>query len=123
MVTGTAMSAPTIPKSDVKTITVDDREERMDLDRLLEDPRRDQVVLDLLVKDEHDTRDDALPRLLEQADDHDGDRAERGADVGDQVGDADEERRAAAAYGNPSSFIVTKVVSPAMTPMRNLPYQ
>ena len=28
-----------------------------------------------------------------------------------------------AAYGSPSSFIDTKVVRPAMTPIRNLPYQ
>ena len=54
----------------------------MDLDGLLEDLRRDQVVLHLLVEDEHDARDHALPRLLQEPDDDDGD----GADVAPMFG-------------------------------------
>ena len=63
----------------------------MQVDRLLEHLRRDDRVLRLLVDDDHDGHDQALPPVLEERDDDDGNRTEGRADVGDQIGDGDEE--------------------------------
>src|SRR5690242_8522294 len=61
-----------------------------------EDQRLQQVILQLLINDEEDDRDDAGGHGVEEGGQRRYDRAERGAHERDQVSDADEQRDQAA---------------------------
>ena len=90
--TGIASSAPSIAEQGGAGERGDDGHRAGHRDRALHDPRRDDVVLDLLVDHVVDERDDRLPRLVEERDRADERRAERRADHGDQPEEADGDR-------------------------------
>ena len=71
-----------------------DHDQRVKLDGAPVHERLDQVVLDLLVEDQHRRPDDQPDREVDERDhDPDQDPAERGADQGDQVEEPEQDRQ------------------------------
>ena len=69
-----------------------EHDELVDLDRPRHDLHLQHMVLELLVRDEEDQHRDAIRRRAQERHQDRWDRAERGADQGDEVGEADPER-------------------------------
>ena len=100
-VTGTATSAPSTPSSAPKKSDAQDHEERRDVHRLAVDRRAEQVVLDLLVHEDHREHDQRVRQpLLGEDRRYEDEARDRRPQVRDQVeepcDDAERERVARA---------------------------
>ena len=121
---GSAMNAPEEAGQLAAEQQREDHQQRVDAQRLAEHVRRHDVALELLQDREGDDQPHGVERVAaERGDHHRRERADRRADVRDQLGEAEPAPKATA-YVLPSGKIPsepsTHSISPALVPMIRL---